>query len=243
MSFGSAVFKLAMELSPILLIDGIATYMAGGVLPIIALTEAAHFVAGLLSGTDNIELDNFFAHFQPVAGGTIISQTVGTYPFANQAVAGNAIIAKETHLSMLMICPARDEFGYATKLATMIALRATLAKHNSLGGTYTIVTPAAYYTGGIMLDMTDASNGASHQVQNAWQMDFTFPLITLDQTEGAVNSLMGKLTNGTQIDGQPAWSGMSNVVGASDSVTAPSIIPATAGLPAANTASFAGGLT
>jgi hypothetical protein len=94
-----------------------------------------------------------------------------------------------------------------------------------------------------MTGMTDASNGASHQVQNAWQMDFTFPLITLNQTEGAVNSLMGKLTNGTQVDGQPAWSGLSNVVGAPNSVTAPSIIPATAGLPAANIGSFAGGLT
>jgi hypothetical protein len=54
MTPGLAVFKLAFQLSPILLCNGIATDIPGGVLPIIAITEASHFVLGLLSGTDTL---------------------------------------------------------------------------------------------------------------------------------------------------------------------------------------------
>lgn len=218
MSLGGAAFKVAMELSPILLVDGLATDIPGGVLPIIAITQGVSFITGLLTGTASINPDSFFAHFQPVAGGTIIANQIGTYPFANQAVAGNAIIAQPTNLSMLMICPARNELGFAQKLAVMIALKAALDKHNALGGTYTIVTPAAYYSSGIMTGMTDASRGDTHQVQNAFQMDFVFPLLTLDQSKGLLSSLMSKLAKGTQIDGQPAWSGLSSAVGSSTSI-------------------------
>src|SRR5271154_3476897 len=103
MSFGAgtAIWKLGFELSPIMLTGGLAGPM-GGMLPIIAYTEAINFVGGLLSGTENIEMDDFFAHFQPLPGSTLINLELGTYPFANQTVAANATIKQPLHLSLLM---------------------------------------------------------------------------------------------------------------------------------------------
>lgn len=242
MSLGSAAFRLSNQLSPILLTGGIAQSLFGGALPIIAITEAAHFVSGLLSGADNIELDNFFANFQPLQGGTLIDYQVGTYPLANQAVAGNALIAQPLNLSMQMICPARDHLGYPLKLATMIALKNVLDKHVALGGTFVVITPSYFYTNGLLLRMADISNPQSKQVQNTWQLDFYFPLLTVEAAQSVQNSLLSKVTGGQQVDGS-SWSGTSPTVGQPNSLAASSIMPSAASLPAANTASFAGGLT
>lgn len=240
MTPGEAAYKLAFEISPIILVGGV---IPGGMVPIVAFTQAVSFVSGILSGADPLNLDDFFAHFQPVPGGTIIDNQVGTYPFANQAVAANAIIAQPLNLSMLMICPARGEFGYAAKLATMIALQTVLSSHNSAGGTYTIVTPSFFYTNGIMTAMRDVSNQQSRQPQMAWQMDFTFPLLTLNQAESVQSSLMAKITSGTQIDGAPAWSSTANTVGQANTVVTPAVIPSTTSLPGASTAPFSVGPT
>lgn len=235
--FGRSVFKLAFQLSPIVLVGGVAGDI-GGMLPIISITESIHFVTGLLSGTDNIELDNFFAHFEPMSGATLIDNQIGTYPFANQAVAGNAIIRQPLNLSMKMICPARDVLGFPAKLATMIALQNTLSQHNALGGTYTVVTPSYFYTNGILTAMRDISSGESKQPQTIWQLDFTFPLLTIDQAQATQNSLIAKLTSGAKIDGTPAWSGLPTTINSPDSLVSSNLIPAASGLPAANTAPF-----
>ena len=76
-------------------------------LPIISITEALNFTVGILSGGENIELDDFFANYQPIPGGTLIDQDIGEYPFANQSVAANAVIAKPLKIPMMMICPVR----------------------------------------------------------------------------------------------------------------------------------------
>jgi hypothetical protein len=239
---GFVAFKLAYQVSPILLTGGLAGQIPGGVLPIIAITEAASFFSGLLTGPDNIELDNFWATFRPMPGGTLIDNQIGTYPFANQAVAANAIIAQPLVLSMLMQCPARAGLGMITKLITVTALKLALDQHNQSGGTYTVVTPSYFYTNGILLNMRDVTPGDSvDQPQSHWQLDFAFPLLTLNAAQQLQNNLMAKLTNGSQVDGQPAWSGTSPTVGAPNSLAAPSLIPVTSGLPSANTAPFIGG--
>src|ERR1700680_1822169 len=91
---GGAAFKLTYELSPIILTGGIANFMPGGMLPIIALTEPLNFIGGILSGGGDLDLDDFFAHFVPLPGSGLVSQEFGEYPFANQAVAANAVIRK-----------------------------------------------------------------------------------------------------------------------------------------------------
>lgn len=233
---GTAAFTLAFSVCPIVLTNGIATNIPGGALPIIAITEALNFPGGILGGGENIELDDFFAHYIPIPGGTLIDNQVATYPFANQAVAANAIIAQPLTISLLMICPVRNPFGYATKLATMMALQAALSQHNATGGTYTVITPSFFYTNCIMTAMRDASNGQSHQAQTEWQLDFMRPLLTLEQAQQAQNGLMAKLSSGTPIQGQPSWSGLSPTVNDPNSLAGTSIIPASSGAPGAGTA-------
>jgi hypothetical protein len=233
----TAAYKLAFQLSPVVFTGGIAGQITGGMLPIIAITQAVNLLTGLLSGTENIELDDFFAHFEPLPGSTLFECQIGSYPLANQVVAANATITQPLNLSVLMRCPARDILGLPLKLGVMTLLQSTIAQHNQMGGTYTICTPAFIYTNGILLSMRDASPGlgVTHQVQDAYQLDFTFPLLTVQNAQGVQSSLMSKLTGGTQISGQPAWSGAANTVGNPSSLQTASLVPTAAQLPAANT--------
>lgn len=241
---GLAAYKLAFQLSPIILTGGAAGLIPGGMLPIISLTEAVNFTTGLLSGGDLPDLDSFFANFQPIPGSTIIDNQVGEYPFANQRVAGNAIISQPLVVSLRMICPVRNPLGYAAKLATMMSLQATLASHNNSGGTYTIATPSYFYTNCIMTGMKDVTGGESKQAQIVWQLDFRQPLLTLEEAAQAQNSLMSKISSGTAIDGQPTWSGLGPTVGLPPSLAAPSLIPAASNAPGAGVAaSLAAGVS
>jgi len=211
-------FKLAYELSPIFLTGGssVIAQWPYQVVPFIFLTEGLglNFVIGVASGSENIELDDFFAHFIPMPGSTLIDQQIATYPFANQAVAGNAVIQQPLTISMRMICPVRQRLGYASKIATMMLIKSSLDQHNQQGGTYSILTPSYFYTNCIMLKMTDISGGPSAQAQHTWQMDFMQPLVTLDAAQQAATGLMGKLTNGGVVT-DPSYSGANAVIGQS----------------------------
>lgn len=211
---GRTVFKLAFELCPIFLTNGIAGNLPFSVLPIIALTEAINLPLALLSGGgENVELDDFFAHYIPMAGGSLIDNQISEYPFANQAVAANALIQQPLMISLRMICPARTRFGYASKLATMLLLQSALAEHNRTGGTYTVLTPSHFYTNCIMLAMRDITGGGGVQVQQEWQMDFRQPLLTTEDANAAQGNLMRRFSSGTQIEGDPAWSGTGTNIG------------------------------
>lgn len=230
-SLGNVAFQLSYVLSPIILNNGIAEFMPGGMLPIISITQALNFLDGLLGGSDIDDLDAFFAHFQPLAGGTIVSQTVAKYPFANQAVAANATIRQPKSITMKMICPAAGPGGYAIKTATMLALQAALEQHNASGGTYTVATPSYFYTNCILLRMTDVSEQSSHQAQNTWHLDFEQPLLTLQDAAAAQNGLMGKLTAGLPLGGDPAWSGLAPAVGNPSGLGGIGTVPALSGGP------------
>lgn len=214
MSPGLAIFKLAFQVCPIFLTSGLAEFIPGGILPIILLTEAINLPLGLLT-RGNIGLDDFFANYVPQPGGTIISNIIAEYPFANQAVAANAIIQAPLDFSLRMHCPARTRLGYAAKLATMIGLQTALSEHNRRSGLYTVATPSYFYTNCLMLGMRDITGGDTHQAQSVWQLDFRKPLITLNAAQAAQNSLMSKLTSGAEVPGDPpAWSGAEANVGA-----------------------------
>lgn len=210
---GQVIWDLAFQKSPIILTNGIASGVPGGMLPIIALTESLNLVTGLLTGENGPTLDNFFANFTPVPGSTLIDQSIAEWPFANQSVAANAVIANPLVVSLRMSCPARQRFGYFTRLAIMMALQATLKKHNAAGGTYVLALPTFFYTNCVMLRMSDITGGESAQPQTEWQLDFRKPLLTQDDATEAQNSLMSKLTGGTQISGDPTWSGLPPTVG------------------------------
>lgn len=234
---GMAAYRLSFQLCPIMLTGGIASFIPGGMLPIISITESLNFLGGLLgNGSSDLDTDNFFATFHPLPGATLIHQQIGKYPFANQAVAANAVIREPLKISYRMICPARDEAGYALKLATMTALQATLAQHNASGGTYVCATPSFFYTDCVMLDMSDTSTAISKQAQNTWQLDFEKPLLTQADADQAQNNLMSQISAGTPISGLPAWSGLPPTVGNPASLATLSIAPA-ASNPAASSIS------
>jgi hypothetical protein len=207
---GFITFKLAYQLTPIILTSGIATGL-GGALPIIALTEGPNYLdafQAIVENAINPQLDGFFASFQPLPGSALLSNQVATYPYANQTVAANAIIPQPLNISMLMLCPAGNASGgYPLKLVTMTSLQNSLSQHNLLGGLYSIITPSYIYTNCIMTGMHDISGGESRQTQFVYQLDFLQPLVTVPQAQNALNGLMNKLSNGTAIPGgTPSWS-------------------------------------
>jgi len=212
-TLGREVFRLAYEISPILLVNGIASLIPGQILPIVALTQAASFAEGLLSGSASLNLDNFLFHWKPLPGTTLIQNQVGSYPFANQATASNAIIAQPLTISMLAVCPVNQDGGYTAKLATFSALQATLEAHNSSGGTYSIATPSQIFAGCLLTSIRDVSSGESKQVQTAWQFDFVQPLISVSSATQVYNSLMNKIGGGLPVSGQPSWSGIGSSIG------------------------------
>lgn len=188
-NYGQSTFATAYEISPIILSGGLAQFMPGQLLPIIAVTQAANFGTNLLTGSNPLDLNNFFGHFRPLPGSTLVDNDVAMYPFANQAYAANAIVAKPLKLSMLMNCPANIKGGYASKMITFTALKAALDKHNQSGGTYIIATPSYVYLGCILTALTDVSRPDSQQPQNAWQFDFMQPL-TSEQPTNTLSRLM-----------------------------------------------------
>ena len=206
MSLGCTVFKLGFEISPIILTNGIASKIPGGMLPIISITEAANFVKTLLSGGNVLNLDNYFAHFRPLPGATLQNNQIGQYPFANQSIAANAIITQPLDVSLIMSCPVKSAGGYTAKMITLSALKAALDAHNSSGGTYIVATPSYIYKNCILTNMRDVSGGESKQAQTDWQFDFPQPLISLSDAQKSQNSLMSKLSGGTSFSGKPSWS-------------------------------------
>jgi hypothetical protein len=238
LSPGGWQFRLSYEISPIVLTGGIAQSMPGGALPILSILQGPDYSAGLLNGVDDIGPDQFFARFRVLPGGTLGEWEFGHYPFANQAVAANAIIFQPLRLSLLMICPATDAVPYSAKQSLITTLRATLAQHTAQGGTFTVATPAFLYTNLLLARLADASDTQSEQPQNAYQWDFEQPLITLAAAQAAQNNLMSKLSNGTQVDAS-SWSGVSPTVGNPNSLATPSVVPSAAGSPAAGAPSQA----
>lgn len=231
---GQEAFQLSFQISPLILTGGVASAIPGGMLPIVSLSQALSFTTGLLSGGDIDDLDDAMMQFQPMPGSTLIEQKIGQYPFANQATAANAVIREPLNISLLMIVRAAPGMGYASKFATMMAMKATLDQHNNSGGTYTVATPAFIYTNCVMLVMRDVSRHDTNQPQNAYQIDLHKPLISLAEAEAAQNSMMSKISAGVPTDG--SQTGLGQTVGEPPSLATGSVAPAASNLIGSNTA-------
>ena len=200
-------FKLAFEISPILLCDGLAASIPGGVLPIAVITEGIGIANGLLLG-NGFNLDQLSTRFYPSAGTTLVVQDVAQYPFLNQATAANAVIQKPNRVVMEMKRPASTtNGGYVSKGLTFMALKTALDKHNQLGGTYTVLTPAFIYTGCLLQTFTDVSgfSDQNKQVQHTWSLEFIQPLLYVSQLDSVMNGLMKKISSGVKPDKGLAW--------------------------------------
>lgn len=241
MTPGEAQFQYTYVISPIFLEGGAAASFPFGKLPIAAFTQAGGFSNGLLSPiTGEDDLDQYFAHFSPLPGSQLISQDIGTYPFANQQTAANAILTKPLNVSMLMYCPARAPGGYVTKSAVLSGIQATLAQHNISGGTYTIVTPGFTWTNCVMIGMQDTSGSEVEQVQWRWQLDFQKPLVSLQDAQAAKSNLYAQIANGQQVSPDAsgllttAGSGIATAVPGDVSASSVLQVPAAASNPAAS---------
>lgn len=226
---GRQKFQVSFQISPIILTGGIAL-LAGGSIPIVSLTQAKDYDLGILAGAQDVDLDSFFAHFNPAASTDLIDNEVSLYPFANQATAANSIVTKPLRISLTMIIPVQGPGGYGEKLQVMTALKASLDKHNNQGGTYTVATPAFYYTDCLLTNLRDISGGDPRQPQMVWQWDFLQPLITLAAAAQAQNTLMSKLSSQTKLAGDPpGYSGPDPSAGDPASGTANRVVPAAQG--------------
>jgi hypothetical protein len=238
---------LLYQVSPIILTGGIASNIAGGMLPLLALTNPNAFTTNLLNGNENFALDDAFGIFQPAVGGTLVEQIIAQYPFANLSVAANAIIRNPINVSMLMLTPMKTVGAWSLKQLTMTSLKSTLDSHNNSGGTYTVCTPAYTYTDMLMVGVIDVSTANSPIPQNAWRWDFTRPLVTLSDTSGAQSNLMSQIGSGVQPSGSgdPTGGdvpGNSSTPGSSDGTPSTSDPSTAIGQPAsvANTGTGAG---
>ncbi|EPC3488013.1 hypothetical protein ACRZCU_000103 [Citrobacter freundii] len=201
-------FKLAFEISPILLVDGIAADIPGGVMPIAVLTEGISVADGLLHGDIG---KGPTAAFTPMAGTTLIQQDIGNLNFYNLVTAANSVVNKPNRVLLQMIRPAfTSAGGYATKGMTFTALKLALDMHNQSGGSYTVLTPSFIYTGCLMRQLIDVSGFSEQnkQVQHTWQFEFDQPLLAISQLEAALGNLMSKFETGMPSSGGLSWSGV-----------------------------------
>lgn len=218
-----SAYTLSFQVSPIILVNGIAANALGGMMPIIGLTgQLASLAGSVVSGAINGQapsLDSFFAQFVVLPGSTLVSNAVATFPFANQNVAGNAIITQPKSVSLMMIAPVKDPGGYLSKLAIFESLRTSIEAHCAAGGTFHVATPAHIYTNVILTSITDVTSGeGGRQKSIQFQWDFVQPLITQQDAASAMNALMSKLTGGNQVipsglAGTSLWSSASAAVG------------------------------
>lgn len=235
-SASAIAYKLSFQLSPIILTNGIAQLIPGGMLPIISITESLNFTLGLLSGAEDLDLDNFFANFQPAPGASLVSNDYGEYPFANQSVAANAVISQPLMVSLIMTCPARGTNGFASKLATMTALQTAIKQHTMSGGTFTVATPSFIYTDCVLLNLVEIGGGNIDQPQSRWQWNFRRPLLSEEDAQLSMNSMMQKIAGGVPTDG--ALSGLGLSIGSPLSLASPLISPAARNLTGSNVANF-----
>lgn len=198
-----STYDMQYQISPITLVGGIASSSQGGQMSILTLLGQGSFFSGSF-GSLLGNSDPYVARFLVVPGGTLISNVIGKYPFANQQVAANAIIQNPLNISLQMIAPVRNAGGYQAKLAIFTALQGSLQQHNNSGGTYNIATPAFLYTNCLMTSMQDITSGNTQQKQAEFQLDFEQPLITQQQAKTAYNGLMSKVASG-QIITDPSW--------------------------------------
>ena len=234
-------FSLAYQKSPIIFVNGIANSVTGGLLPIISITQpnGNASVSGGAVTTSITDLSDFLFDFYPMPGGTLIENQVATYPFANQQIAANAIIAEPLRISLMMLSPVSgDNGGYDNKASVFQTLQTTLAKHTQLGGLFNVATPSYLYTNLILTALRDVSDGDPKRPQSRWQWDFFAPLLTLQAAQAAQNNLMTALTNGGQVtpnaNGVVAWSGPQVATGNPASTQAPSAVPLAQNLPGAS---------
>ena len=213
MAFTRELYRLGFEISPVILCNGVAEAIPGGMLPIVALTQSASFVTGLIGGAINLtDLDKYFCHWRPVQGATMVDYDIAKYPFANQTVAANALLGQPLRVSLMMDAPVNENTGAMTKLVTLSSLQAVLQAHANLGGTYIVATPSIIYNNCILKTVKDSSTGNDPLPQRSWLWDFEQPLITTTDADRAVTNFLKRIDPGDP-NKTPSWTNTASALG------------------------------
>lgn len=206
-STGETTFKLAYEISPVILKDGIASLIPGGYLPLAALTETTTFsleAAFDFVFTGTVATTNYqpFASYKPLPGSTLLDFDIATYPFANLQMAANAVVQNPLRISMLMMCPAQNNGGYILKQALLTALQTALQTHVLRGGSFIVITPAYTYNNCLLQSMIDVTSPSDEKVQEVFQLNFIQPLITQSAATSTLNNALGRISLGLPTTGE-----------------------------------------
>lgn len=201
-------FRRAYQLCPILLYGGIAANADNGYISILSITE----------GSDDVNYGNdlsaYFAHFEPLPGGTLLDFSPAEYPFASMAMAANAMLQQALKISLKMICPARNgQNNYEALQANISGLQQLVTSHVQAGGTFTVATPATIYADCLLINLRDITNAGDKKVQQVFQWDFVQPLVATAAAEAVYNNLYSKLNGGLPVPNPPTNSGPSASVG------------------------------
>lgn len=205
---GLPQFALSYEIAPIILVNGIAQQFSNdGMMTILWLTEGT-------DSPDFTNLDDYFAHFQPLPGSTLEDWTAAEYPFASFVMAANAMVQNELKISLLMKCPAKPgDNSYTGRQATFSLLKSMLDQHISQGGTFIVNTPAYTYQNCLLLNIIDVTSTENKQPQAAYQWNFVMPLVTQAAAAQSYNGLYNKLAGGLPTTSPLMNSGSANTVG------------------------------
>src|SRR5215472_4881875 len=126
--------KLQYQVCPIVLTAGVAEQIPGGILPMLSIfSNIQGALGGLPLPFAMNDLDDAFGAFNVLPGGTLVSQSIAKYPFANQSVAANAVIREPLTLSVIMDAPMRGPNAFQVKRTIMATLKGVLDYHNNAG--------------------------------------------------------------------------------------------------------------
>ena len=142
----------------------------------------------------------------------MVDYDIAKYPFANQTVAANALLAQPLRVSLMMDAPVNENTGAMTKLVTLSALQAVLQAHANLGGTYIVATPSIIYNNCILKTVKDNSSGNDPLPQRSWLWDFEQPLITTDDADRAVTNFLKRIDAGDPTK-TPSWTNTASALG------------------------------
>ena len=142
----------------------------------------------------------------------MVDYDIAKYPFANQTVAANALLAQPLRVSLMMDAPVNENTGAMTKLVTLSALQAVLHAHANLGGTYIVATPSLIYNNCILKTVKDSSTGNDPLPQQSWLWDFEQPLITTTDADRAVTNFLKRIDAGDP-NKTPSWTNTASALG------------------------------
>ncbi len=232
-------FQLSYEISPIILVGGIA---GTGMLPLVSILSSQNYEAGVTSSSSAQTNEDYFGHFRVLPGHTLMDNDVAMYPLANQSVAANAVITNPLRLAVEMLIPANDQVTLSQKLSIVTNLKSKLDDHTAQGGWYNVATPSYIYQGCLLTSLTEASDDEEGtQPQVRWVWNFLQPLITLAAAQAAQNQAMAKISNQTQNSGDPPGSAtVSTGISQPSSNIVQNVVPAASGPGGSNVAPTSG---